>query len=1198
MRLDARLAGQWTPGELGVHPVAGGGPLPAYIRRPHDERLRVILAPPVAGSRLVVVRGEPGAGTTRAAWEAVADVLAEWPLEYPRTAAALAARLEAGIPAGTVLWLGELGRYADADDGAAALNRLGDLLDEDGYLVVTTIWPWQWDTYSAAVGAGRGAGDPAWLAGRMLARLDELSFNPPSSISPDYGGGFLDVPARFTAAELAEAAGSGDPALAAAAAAAGPDGQVTQYLAGIPGLLHRYAGPGGDPRGRAILTAAMDATRLGHTGPLPASLLEQASLLGQAAAGSLPGTPAAAGRESGLAAVPAGEGAGYRLAGALDQYGRRARQDQAGTAALWHALIAHAAGAGTGAGTGLLDTTRLGQAARDRGLYRYAAALWTAAASRGSADAAARLVSLLHETGHEDAERAAGWAAGLVRLDDPWEAARLLDAMRAAGTGDAIAALVARDLAGQADLGARWDALRLLIALGAAGAGDAADALGARLAGRARLDDVPYLAALLRALGTARADRAVRALVARDPARHADPDDPPETALLVTAMHAAGPEAGDATRALAGWAAGHCAIDGPQAVASLLRALRAAGQDGAVRRLLDRDPVGQGRFGDPWEAAALLAGLRAAGEDGAVRRLLDRDPARLGEVDSADSVAWLLTELREAGAHGAIRTLLARDPASHVDLYDPQAIAWLVAELQLAGDVQAIRTLATRVADRGGLDRLADLAEWLEQFRAGGDEGLRILLPADRVRRTALGPPGDIAWLLEHLAAAGAGDLARALLDRDPGGQSGLDDLRDVARLIAALRAAGDAGAARALAARAATDAPRASLADPGGTAALLSVLRAAGQDEAAQALLRRDPARQARLDQPQDVARLIAALRAAGSAAAAAILARRAAGAGMFGVFLAYHSTGTDAGGAVSYRYGCEPDLTPAPPWRWAPPEQSGGLGWAPPSGARHLDQRAVGVGRGVAGQVEADADQFVGLPDGGQLLVAGEPARLPRDIGRERAGHYRVGPHLRGVGVHQPLGKLIHPCLGHAIDKLMSARAQRTDRAYVDDRAAVTLVHASADDRRQPERTASVQAMDLVVVRLGDRREVGIQRRRARVVHQDVDAPRRRVGFADEAVAVLPHADVGGDRPRPAAGGLADLPGERLTSSELAAGDDHVRPGRRVGAHDGGADPPAAAGHERDPPGQVEQVGRAQRLVDHGEIIRSDVTSTKGCR
>jgi hypothetical protein len=64
------------------------------------------------------------------------------------------------------------------------------------------------------------------------------------------------------------------------------------------------------------------------------------------------------------------------------------------------------------------------------------------------------------------------------------------------------------------------------------------------------------------------------------------------------------------------------------------------------------------------------------------------------------------------------------------------------------------------------------------------------------------------------------------------------------------------------------------------------------------------------------------AAVRAAGAGEAAGILARRAAGAGMFGVFLAYHSDGRDTGGAVSYRHGCEPDLTPAPPWRWTPPD------------------------------------------------------------------------------------------------------------------------------------------------------------------------------------------------------------------------------------------------------------------------------------
>jgi hypothetical protein len=78
MQPDARPAGSWEPAELGVHPVTGGGPMPAYIRRPHDERLRLVLDPDVPDSRLVVIRGEACAGKSRAAYEAVADRLADW----------------------------------------------------------------------------------------------------------------------------------------------------------------------------------------------------------------------------------------------------------------------------------------------------------------------------------------------------------------------------------------------------------------------------------------------------------------------------------------------------------------------------------------------------------------------------------------------------------------------------------------------------------------------------------------------------------------------------------------------------------------------------------------------------------------------------------------------------------------------------------------------------------------------------------------------------------------------------------------------------------------------------------------------------------------------------------------------------------------------------------------------------------------
>jgi hypothetical protein len=90
IRMPARgcPAGQWDPVELGVHRVVGGGPIPKYVRRPHDELLQAVLDPAVPNSRLVVVRGGSSTGKTRAAYEATArGRLAPWRLDYPLDAA-------------------------------------------------------------------------------------------------------------------------------------------------------------------------------------------------------------------------------------------------------------------------------------------------------------------------------------------------------------------------------------------------------------------------------------------------------------------------------------------------------------------------------------------------------------------------------------------------------------------------------------------------------------------------------------------------------------------------------------------------------------------------------------------------------------------------------------------------------------------------------------------------------------------------------------------------------------------------------------------------------------------------------------------------------------------------------------------------------------------------------------------------------
>src|SRR5205807_7117651 len=122
--------------------------------------------------------------------------------------------------------------------------------------------------------------DPAGVAGRLLERLPELTGSDPAQVDPARGG-VIDVPPEFTETDLQAAARTGNLVLADAAetaASAGQAGQVTQYLAGVPDLLRRYDGPGGDPYGQAVITAAMDATRLGHASPLPAALLQEGAV--------------------------------------------------------------------------------------------------------------------------------------------------------------------------------------------------------------------------------------------------------------------------------------------------------------------------------------------------------------------------------------------------------------------------------------------------------------------------------------------------------------------------------------------------------------------------------------------------------------------------------------------------------------------------------------------------------------------------------------------------------------------------------------------------------------------------------------------------------------------------------------------------------------------------------------------------------
>ncbi|MFH8371438.1 hypothetical protein, partial [Streptomyces sp. NPDC018031] len=484
---------------LEVHPAldagtGGGRPsaLPTYIPREHDRRLRVVVAAAAAGhSGIAVLVGGSSTGKTRALWEAARQLPDGWRLWHPitptRPDAALAELPD--IAPRTVVWLNEAQYYLEADPlGEHVAAGLRDLLHDTNrgpVLVLATLWPEHWDRLTTRTAPDRHAHARELLDGHKI-----------------------DVPDAFTPADLTALADTrdADPRLAEAADRV-QDGQITQYLAGVPVLMARYRAARGATR--ALIHAAMDARRLGAGPHLPLAWLADAApgyltdtewnttggdWLARALdylttpCNGIPGIltpvkttaprnqrhrrPATAGRAGGQ---PAGSGQGphYQLADYLDQHGRRHRTGQIPPIDFWTAAATHAHPA---------DLTDLGDAAWSRGLYRDAAQLHKHATTHGNPHAAAALVDQLH-TLHPTDPRPAQWATTHAALDHPHVVSSLLGVLRGAGAGQVAV-------------------------------------LAERAAAHVALDHPHAVAILLDVLRGAGAEGQVGALLARDPAAH------------------------------------------------------------------------------------------------------------------------------------------------------------------------------------------------------------------------------------------------------------------------------------------------------------------------------------------------------------------------------------------------------------------------------------------------------------------------------------------------------------------------------------------------------------------------------------------------------------------------------------------------------------------------------------------------------
>jgi hypothetical protein len=906
-----RPIGRWDAVTLGVHKAIGGGALPPYVRRAHDDQLYTVLDPAIAANRLVVLRGGSSTGKSRAAYQAVTARLPDWHLDYPRTPAALTGRLTAGIAPRTVVWLNELRHYADYPGGPDALAGLCELTTGTGpIIVITTVWPEFWTAYTTSHPVAPGTPDPTKITRDLLAPLPELSHQPAHDIDTRRGG-VIDIPDQFTDADLTQARECADPVLTEAITAAdraGDPGQITQYLAGVPALLNHYNDPGADPYGKAVITAAMDATRLGHTHPCTAAMLTYAAI------GYLTDqqrtTPIETWRDTALdyatrelkgairalEPVPPRHGTGitgYRLTDYLDQHARRHRADQIPPSAFWTALADHAHPD---------DLTRLGHAAHGRGLYRDAAQLLKKAAPQGNSAAAVGLVDYFHAIDSAD-QHPAQWAVAHVAVGDPRAVALLLEALWRVDAGVQVVALAER------------------------------------AAAHVALGDPRAVAALFEALQKAGAGVQATTLLARDPAAHVALDDPSAVALLLEALREV--DAGEQVIALAERAAAHVALDDSYAVVLLLEALREVDAGEQVIALAER-AAAHVALDDSYAVVLLLEALREVDAGEQVIALAERAAAHVA-LDDAIAVAELLETLQKVDAGEQI-VALAERAATHVALDDSYAVALLLEALWRVDAGEQIVALAERAAAHVALNNPLTVGRLFEALREV-DAGVQAttLLARDPAAHVALDDPIAVAVLLEALQKVDAAEQVVALAKRDPAAHVALDDPSAVALLLEALWRV-DAGVqvvalAERAAAHVALDDPSAvalllealwrvdagvqvvmlaeraaahiALDNPFAVGRLLEALREVDAGVQVVALAERAAAHVA-LDKPFTVRRLLEALQEVGADGQIRVLVDRLPAAGMFDL-IPEHLAET-----ARFHFGREPSGLPASPWGW----------------------------------------------------------------------------------------------------------------------------------------------------------------------------------------------------------------------------------------------------------------------------------------
>ncbi|WP_345657994.1 tetratricopeptide repeat protein [Streptomyces siamensis] len=261
------------------------GSLPEYIPRGIDADIRAWIKGHTKTGGLIVLVGDAAAGKTRCLYEALRAEVPDWRMPEVETGSQLNALVHEGVDLSrSVVWLDELQNFfADEVVTAASVRQL--VLGRHGpVLLAATIRAQELDRLllvASPADSAVSSGGPETIGHhharqvmKMLAR-----WSPRGGVAERAIRFHLD--SRLGADELARARAISeiDPRIEIALHGA-EDGRVIATLAGAPELIDRWTlDTAGDPRGQAVITAAVVARRCGHPEPIPSSVLEPIAVL-------------------------------------------------------------------------------------------------------------------------------------------------------------------------------------------------------------------------------------------------------------------------------------------------------------------------------------------------------------------------------------------------------------------------------------------------------------------------------------------------------------------------------------------------------------------------------------------------------------------------------------------------------------------------------------------------------------------------------------------------------------------------------------------------------------------------------------------------------------------------------------------------------------------------------------------------------